>query len=869
MEWFSKSKEEVLADLNSKETGLTKEQAEQNLTKYGKNEITAKKRTSMLKIFLSQFKNLMIIVLIVAAVVSLLLNEVADSVIIFIVVLLNAVLGTVQESKAEAAIEALSEMSAPYAKVLRNGDVEVIPAKEVTVGDVVLLEAGDNVPCDMRLLKSAGLKIEEATLTGESVPTEKDAQVILQEKAPIADRINMAFAGTNVTYGTATGVATEIGMQTQMGSIAKALESAKNEETPLQRKMTQLSKILTYAVLAIAVVVFFVGVAQGKEYFEMFLFAVSLAVAAIPEGLATVVTIVLTMGVTRLAKQGAIIRKLPAVETLGSTQIICSDKTGTLTQNKMQVVKLFYDMEEKEADTKFSDTAKELIFALSVCNDAKSSKDGLIGDPTETALIELSYKFYGKEDTDSIFNYQRLIEKPFDSDRKMMSLSTMVDNKAVIYTKGAPDVVISNCKYALINGEIKEMTADLQNQIMQTNEGMAKQALRVLGAAKEVFDTPPPMEEFENGMIFLGLVGMIDPPRPEVKAAVEVCKGAGMRAVMITGDHKTTASAIATQLGILQEDDLAITGADLDEMSENELKEKINHISVYARVSPENKVRIVDTFKSLGKIVAMTGDGVNDAPALKRSDIGVGMGITGTQVSKGAADMILTDDNFATIVNAVGEGRRIYANIKRTVQFLLSANLSEVIALFFGMLLGYTVLSPAQILWINLVTDTFPALALGMEAPEANNMSVPPRDPRKSFFADGMGVFLIIYGVTLGLVTLAVYVWSYSHEGPQRANTMAFLVMGISQLFYMFNVRSQYTTMFAGLKKNLWMYAAFAVSLGLQLMVVLVPQIASFFELEAINAFEWGIVFLACIVIIPVCEITKAIARGVIKAKNK
>lgn len=855
MEFYSQTKESVLAELKSAEAGLTAGQAQENLLQYGKNELEKGKKTSFARLFFEQFKNLMIIILLAAAVISALLGETADASIIFIVVVLNSVLGAVQEYKAGQAIEALSKMAAPYARVLREGLAQEVPAADVTVGDIVLLDAGDHVPADLRIIKSASLKIEEAALTGESVPVEKE-DTLLTSGTPLAERVNMAYAGTGVTYGSGRGVVCAVGMDTEMGKIARALAQAGAEETPLQKKMTQLSKILTYAVLAIAVVIFFVGVAQGNSYFDMFLMAVSIAVAAIPEGLAAVVTIVLTMGVTRLAKQGAIIRRLPAVETLGCTQIICSDKTGTLTQNKMKVEEIYTGGEKLAPVPEAGEKAQMLGFAFAACNDAKYTGEGWIGDPTETALLDLAVAL--GYDAPSLHSTPRVEEMPFDSDRKMMT--TLHDiNGLIAFTKGAPDMVLANCTRILLGGNEVELTDELRRTVQTQNADMAGCALRVLACAYRRYDAKP--AQMERDMVFIGLAGMIDPPRPEVRDAVRVCREAGMRPVMITGDHKITAEAIAKSLGILGEGDMALSGAELDTMDDEALARNLLHISVYARVSPEHKVRIVNAFKKQEYIVAMTGDGVNDAPALKRADIGVGMGITGTEVSKGASDMILTDDNFATIVSAVSEGRRIYANIKKTVQFLLSANLSEVITLFFGMLLGFAILNPAQILWINLVTDTLPALALGMESAEKNSMKQMPRDPRKSFLAEGTGLMVILYGSVMGVVTLLVYFYGVNKYDETAASTMAFLVMGISQLFYMLCSRSLWQPFFSGIGRNKFVFGAFFISLALQLVVVLIPGLAGFFRVSMLDSSEWLTVLLGSAAIIPVSELVKWIVR--------
>lgn len=860
----SKPPQQLLQAMGSGEDGLSHEAAAGLLARNGANVLAQVHKKTLFSIILSQFKNLMIIVLLVAGIISAIFGEgISDSIIIFAVIILNAVMGTVQESKAEAALDALKKMSAPNATVMRDGEVKSIPAADLVVGDIVILDAGDFVPADMRLISTASLKIEEATLTGESVPTEKDAKLTLPSDTPLADRYNMAYSGTNVTYGRGTGVVTGIGMDTQIGKIAGALSAAKEGTTPLQKRMNSLSKVISIAVLIVAAVVFGIGMLTGRELMDMFFVAISLAVAAIPEGLATVVTLQLTMGVQKMSRNGAIIRKLPAVETLGCTNVVCSDKTGTLTQNKMSVIRAYYNNEDYDAkNTAECDELNLLDKALILCNDTKqTTQDGerqLIGDPTETAL----YRFASARLSPSevIAQLPRTYEIPFDSERKLMSTVNGQSNP-VLFVKGAPDELIARCTKIVIDGNVTKITQAQKNTLIEANENFAKKALRVLAAAyKPLTDVPSEPEGLEEDLVFIGLVGMMDPPRKEAKKAVAECRGAGMMPVMITGDHKTTAVAIARELGILQDGALAITGKELDQLSEQELALQINNINVYARVAPEHKVRIVKAFQAQGNIVAMTGDGVNDAPALKTADIGIGMGITGTEVSKNAADMVLTDDNFATIVKAVKEGRRIYRNIKKAVQFLLSANLSEVLTLLVGTAMGFAILHPVQILWINLVTDTFPALALGMEPAPEGIMKEPPRDAKQSFFSGGMAFELFLYGTVMAALVLGIFFAALAlFESEIVATTMAFLTLGMTQLFHAFNIRSGRRSFVVDILKNKWMPMAFVLSAALQIVVVLVPGLNGFFKVVQLSGMQWLYVMIASFAIIPICEIVKLI----------
>ncbi len=860
--WHEMSPDEALQSLKTGAGGLSLKEAAERQTAYGRNILQEGRKKTLFGIIISQFKNLMILVLAGAAAVSVALGEISDAVIIFAVIALNAVMGTVQEARAEAALEALKKMAAPETRVLRDGSAKVIKAEDLVPGDVVLLEAGDYVPADLRLLQSACLKIEEAALTGESVPSEKDEKAVLSDETPLGERINMAFSGTSVTYGRGTGVVCLTGMRTQIGKIAHILSTTKERQTPLQRRMGALSKMLSYAVLAVAAVVFVTGLLTGREAFEMFFVAVSLAVAAIPEGLATVVTLQLTMGVQKMSRSGAIVRNLPAVETLGSTSVICSDKTGTLTQNSMSVQKVFAGDREYDAQNVPANETVELLDRVFVlCNDTKTQKDGgkLIGDPTETALYAFSSRRARAEKLDK--SLPRVFEIPFDSARKLMSTVNGAVSP-VLFVKGAPDELIARCTYIHL-GAVRKLEEADRERLLEANAQFARQALRVIAAAyKPLSAVPQTQEGLENDLVFLGLAGMMDPPRKEAKEAVEICKTAGIMPVMITGDHKITAVAIAERLGILGADDTAVTGTELDAMDDTALGQTLDRIRVYARVAPEHKVRIVSAFRSRGHVVAMTGDGVNDAPALKSADIGVGMGLTGTEVSKNASDMVLTDDNFATIVSAVREGRRIFRNIKKAVQFLLSANLSEVITLFIGTLMGYTILYPVQILWVNLVTDTFPALALGMEKAPPDIMQRKPRDAKQGFFAKGMAASLAVFGTVMGALTLGVFFLSLGlYNDQQTATTMAFLTLGLIQLFHAYNVRSSSRSVLFGLIGSKWMHMAFALSALLQTAVVWFVPLGTFFRVVPLSGEQWLFSTAAAFAIVPISEAIKAFLR--------
>ena len=856
MKAYELNTQQVLDEFNSRTNGLTNKEAAELHEKMGPNRLEEGKKKSLVRRIWEQIKDPMILVLIAAAIISGIFGEIADMVIILFVVVLNAILGLYQESKAEKAIEALQQLSTPHTRVRRDGTISIIETSEVVPGDVVLLEAGDAVPADMRIIEAASLKIEEAALTGESVPVQKSTQAIASDgssEIPLGDRVNMAYMGTNVSYGRGEGVVTDIGMDTQMGKIAGILAATEEEKTPLQQKLAGLSKVLSITILCICVFIFIVSIMReggfaGAHIFEAFLTAVSLAVAAIPEGLVVVVTVLLSIGVTRMSSQNAIIRRLTAVETLGCTEVICSDKTGTLTQNKMTVVNHWGD-------------EHLLASAMALCNDTAHDAEGhLIGDPTETALVAWAESL---GETDLTEKQPRIGEAPFDSERKMMS--TLNRELAVThqYTKGAPDEVLAHCDSVLIDGEVKPLTDDLRKMVMAENKRMADKALRVLGAAcrehtKMPHDIAP--AALEQHMTFIGLAGMIDPVRPEVKAAIDDCHSAGIRAVMITGDHKDTAVAIARELGILQNEKQAVTGAELSSMTDAEYQSRISDIVVYARVQPEHKVRIVNAWRKKGKITAMTGDGVNDAPAMKNADIGVGMGITGTDVTKNVADMVLADDNFATIVYAVEEGRRIYENIRKAIQYLLSANLSEVISIFIATLAGWRLLAPIHILWINLVTDTFPAMALGMEKAEPDSMQKPPRASKENVFARGLGISVIYQGVIVAVLTLISFVIG-SAQSNIIGMTMAFLTLSMCEIFHAFNMRSLDKSLFIirGQNKHLWgaSLLAFVLTIG----VIYIPGLNDVFELAALSAGNFFASFGIAFSIIPLVELIKVFER--------
>ena len=892
MKFYLEQTDSVFSQVKSSESGLSSAEAEKRLSENGKNKLKEGKKKSIFSRVMAQLSDPMIIILIVAAIISAATDWVengvgfpTDTVIIMVVVLINTVLGVVQESKAEAAIQALQEMSAATSKVLRDGKMISVRSEDLVVGDVVVLEAGDSVPADCRLFECASLKVEEAALTGESVPAEKMMTVLNSgENAdiPLGDRRNMVYMGSTVVYGRGKAVVVATGMETEMGKIADAIAQAEESQTPLQLKLAQLSKILTKLVLGICVFLFAFQAIQslirdGSFTFDMalnsFMIAVSLAVAAIPEGLVAVVTIVLSIGVTNMSKKNAIIRKLTAVETLGCAQIICSDKTGTLTQNKMTVVDHYGDNEALIAK------------AMALCCDAEIDKDGTVtGEPTEAALVTYADKL-GFNKNDISANSPRIGEAPFDSVRKMMSTVHSSPDGIVQYTKGAPDEILKKCSSALINGEVVPFTDELRATVAAENKRMADKALRVLAVAYKNYGSEPgeySPEALENDLIFIGLTGMIDPVRPEVKAAIEECRMAGITPIMITGDHRDTAVAIAMELGIISDPSEAITGAQLNEMSDEEFDEKVGQFKVYARVQPEHKTRIVNAWRTKGKITAMTGDGVNDAPSIKSADIGIGMGITGTDVTKNVADMVLADDNFATIVSAVAEGRRIYDNIRKAIQFLLGSNLSEVLSIFIATILNFTILKPVHLLFINLVTDSIPALALGLEKPERDIMSRKPRDSKDGIFAGGMGFDCLYQGVIVTVLTLAAFfIGEYLETGKwvftnisdcNEGMTMAFLTMSMAEIFHSFNMRSQRGSALAmsfGQKShNAVLYGAMVLALALTAAIIEIDPLAQMFDFTPLSLKAYAISIGLAISVIPIVEIVKAIQRATAKKKQ-
>ena len=907
MKFYLESAEDVIRAVDSSPEGISEAEAAARLEKNGKNKLDEGKKDSLLKRFVNQLKDPMIIMLIVAAAISCVTGFLkgegldADVFIILFVVIVNAVLGVYQESKAEAAIEALQEMSAAKSKVIRGGKMQIVHSEDLVVGDVIVLEAGDAVPADARIIECASMKIEEAALTGESVPVNKAIKALglgSEDDVPLGDRKNMAYMGSSVVYGRGTAVVTATGMDTEMGKIADALAKAEESETPLQLKLNQLSKILSIVVIIISVLIFGIQLVADaingslktdalQTVLECFMIAVSLAVAAIPEGLAAVVTIVLSIGVTNMSKKNAVIRKLTAVETLGCAQIICSDKTGTLTQNKMTVVE------------EFTKDKKLLAQGMSLCTDVKVEGDEVLGEPTEVALVNYALSMdMNKNDLQA--SYPRVAEAPFDSGRKMMSTLHTIDGKTVQYTKGAPDVVLSLCTKYFDGEKIVDLTDALRQEIMAANKAMADKALRVLCLAMKPEATTDFAEpaEIEKELVFVGLTGMIDPVRPEVKDAIVECNEAGIRPIMITGDHRDTAVAIAKELGIISDDSGSLTGAELSKMSDEEFDANVEKYSVYARVQPEHKTRIVNAWHKKGMVTAMTGDGVNDAPSIKSADIGIGMGITGTDVTKNVADMVLSDDNFATIVSAVGEGRRIYDNIRKAIQFLLSSNLSEVLIIligtvFMGLILkGFgvtaaggallagtatTVLLPTHLLWINLVTDCFPALALGLEKEEPNIMKRMPRKSTDGIFAQGMGIDVLYQGLIVTVLTLAAYVIGYidaaggqpmpENETCKMAMTMAFLTMSMCEIFHSFNMRSQRQSIFKLPTQNWAIWGSMALSLLLTGLVIEIKPIANLFNFYNLDVKHYLIAMGLAISIIPIVEIVKAIQRAA--SKNK
>ena len=898
--WFAKSEEETIKDLETNKTlGLSHEEVEKRKAKHGLNQLEEGKKTNLFVKFLEQFKDFMIIVLIIAAIISGVVGYIqgegiTDSIIILIVVVVNAIIGVVQENKAEKSLEALKKLSSYSAKVVRDGKITVVPSKDLVPGDVVVLETGDYVPADIRLVEAVNLKSQESSLTGESVPVEKYVKTITDENVGVGDRTNMLFSSSLITYGRGKGVVVETGMNTEVGKIAGILNSTEKSDTPLQQRLNKLGKTLGIAALAICALIFVIGLLYGKEPLDMFMTAVSLAVAVIPEGLAAVSTIVLAIGVQRMVKKNAIVKKLPAVETLGSASVICSDKTGTLTQNKMTVQKLFYNnriIEIEKIDTNEPDEElQKLVYISMLCNDTKVGEGNkLTGDPTETALIDMGFKL---DFTPALFDQMpRTEEIPFDSERKLMTtVHKISDDKYVVYTKGGVDELLARCNSYSINGKIEHNINEYKKTIDEFNDEMAKDALRVLAMAYKELDHEPSKEEMktiEKDLTYIGMVGMIDPPREEAKLAVEKCKTAGIKTVMITGDHKTTAVAIAKQLGILEEGEEAITGSELEHMSQEELIQRVENIRVYARVSPEHKVRIVKAWQAHGEIVAMTGDGVNDAPALKTSDIGCAMGMVGTDVAKEAADVILTDDNFATVVSAVEEGRRIYDNILKAIQFLLSSNVGEVIVLFIAILITPLLskwfnipiqliepLLPIHILWINLVTDSLPALALAFDPANSDVMNRKPQKANIGIFTKGRTWRIVYQGIMIGLLTLAAFIIGLSTQNPpaiegltpeevkvEIGQTMAFIVLAFSELVHVFNIRNDKESIFkTGIGGNKTLFYAIAVSAALMLVILAIPALRTIFSIPVLpvqNILETIALVIAPIVIVEIFKLLK------------
>ena len=897
--WFNKTFKEVEKELETDlEKGLSKEKVEERQEKYGFNELQQIAKKSIIQRFLEQFKDFSIIVLIIAAIVSgivgVLQGEgITDTIIILIVVIVNAIIGVAQESKAEKSLEALQKLSDHASKVIRNENMEVVPSKELVPGDIIVLDTGDYIPADLRIIEAVNLKTQESSLTGESVPVEKTSEIIEEQEIGIGDRKNMLFSSSLVTYGRGKGIVVETGMTTEVGKIAGMINSTEKQETPLQQKLDKLGKTLGIAALVICAIIFILGILQGKEIISMFMTAVSLAVAAIPEGLVAVSTIVLAIGVQKMVKKNAIVKRLPAVETLGSATVICSDKTGTLTQNKMTVEKIFWNDATREAsnisDDEIDEELTKLVYANMLCNDTKISSDGTFtGDPTETALVDMGFKL--NFDPSIYDRMERVEEIPFDSDRKLMTTVNKVGDKYVVYTKGGIDEILKRCNSYEIGGQISEELESYINKIRQENEKMAQNALRVLGCAYKEIDHIPTKEEMktiENDLIFIGMVGMIDPPREEAKLAVEKCKTAGIKTVMITGDHKITATAIAKKLGILENDDEAITGLELEQMTDEELEKNVRHYSVYARVSPEHKVRIVKAWQKNGEVVAMTGDGVNDSPALKKADIGCAMGIVGTDVAKEAADVILTDDNFATVVSAVEEGRKIYDNILKVIQFLLSSNIGEVVVLFFATLLtplfskwfgitdinGLEILLPIHILWINLVTDSLPALALAFDPANSDIMQRKPIKPGKGIFTKGMTWRVVYQGIMIGGLTLAAFMiglattkepigtLTLDQSKIEVGQTMAFVTLALSELVHVFNVRDNKKSIFkTGIFNNMKLIGAIIISALLMFVILLIPGLREIFSIPVLpteNIIELVCLVLAPIVIVEIFKLLK------------
>ena len=896
--YFHLSSEELVkvyqTDLDK---GLSHDVVLEKQQKFGLNRLDEPKKRPLILRFIDQLKDFMIIILIGASILSMFTESVAEGLLIIAIVIVNAILGVAQEAKAEKALDSIKALSSPHVTVIRDGIEKVIDVKEIVIGDIVKLQAGDYVPADVRIIESINLKIDESALTGEAVPVEKEDVVLEAEDVALGDRINSAYMSTVVTYGRGKAVVIATGMQTEIGKIATMLSETESVETPLQKNIAQLGKILALIALSITGFIFVIEIVtsllagQTPDWIGAILFAVSLAVAAIPEGLPAIITVVLSLGMQNLVKQRAIMRTLPAVETLGSTSIICSDKTGTLTQNVMTVQKVYVDSKiQTVGDLTYSGNAKKLVEYGVLVNDTKVQLEGSnfvkFGDPTELAFVDLAIAL--KQNPISITeNFPRLYELPFDSERKLMTTVHKIDGKLYAIIKGAPDVLFSRAKHIVLDNNVLSATTSEVQKFIDANESMSNEALRVLAVAYKEITTDKPLkqlsfEDLESNVTLLGLVGMIDPERPEAKDAIALCYQAGIKTIMITGDHKNTAIAIAKNLNILSDnEDLAITGRELDQMSDEEFKEKLEHIRVYARVSPENKVRIVKAWRETKRVVAMTGDGVNDAPSIKQADIGIAMGITGTEVAKGAADMVLTDDNFATIVNAVGEGRGIFANIKKAIHFLLSCNIGEIVAMFLGVVIGIFIfgaaaagggvtihiLAPAQILWVNLVTDSFMAIALGLEPKEPDVMLQKPRDAKKSIFSEGLGFKIAWQGMMIGILTFLAYTIGWFWDSQvldsvkiMHAQTMAFMVLALSQLAHAFNARSAHHSIFS-LKRSNAIFYALAISFSLQMLVIILPFTRAIFDVEIPQGSQWLVIILLSITPIVVVEIQKWIHR--------
>jgi len=882
--FFNKTTEEVLKEFGSNpETGLSQKEAEQSREKFGLNQLETKKPKTLFAMFFAQLNDILIYILLAAAVISAILGETSDAIIIAIVIVINATVGIIQESKAEKALDALKKLSTPKAVVKRDGQLKEVPSREVVPGDIIIIDAGRYIPCDLRLIETANLKIEESTLTGESVPVDKDATLVLTgDDIPLGDQKNMLFMSTLATYGRGVGIAVSTGMNTEIGKIAKMLDEKVDAETPLQKKLAELGKFLGIGALAICALMFIVGVLQDRDMFEMLLTAISLAVAAIPEGLPAIVTIVLAMGVQKMIKEKAIVRKLPAVETLGSVNIICSDKTGTLTQNKMTITKFYADGNLRNIDTLSidDDQHKLLLENLILCNDATYSESSKTGDPTEIALLVagVNNKIY-KDDLEK--KHQRIDEIPFESDRKLMTTVNKYDSEYYVMTKGAIDNLLNLCTKVSINGSIVEITANIKKDIIAASNTMSDNALRVLGAAYKILPTSHiDIDSLESDLILIGMVGMIDPPRLEVKDSISLCRNSGIKTVMITGDHQNTAFAIAKELDITDDPTAVMSGSVLDKMSDEELSSKIDHISVFARVSPEHKVKIIKALKAKGNIVSMTGDGVNDAPSLKMANIGVAMGITGTDVAKGAADMILIDDNFSTIVAAIKEGRNIFRNIKKTVIFLISCNIGEIIALFLAILLGWaSPLRPIHILWVNLITDTLPALALGVDPGDPDVMKSKPRNPKDSLFK-GSALSLSLNGLLIGVLALTAFIIGAKYysgtttlfplypekiteDAIKHAQTMAFVVLSCSQLVHSLNMRNETKSIFQiGLFSNKYLIGSIILGIMLQTFIIMIPALANVFSVHSLSLQDWAFVTGLSLVPLLLNEIAKIFKRN-------